>query len=42
MAEGVTIARQIAGTLRGAVQGVQLSTASGNVDAALAVIDGLR
>ncbi|MGE0705081.1 MAG: bifunctional homocysteine S-methyltransferase/methylenetetrahydrofolate reductase [Vicinamibacterales bacterium] len=42
MAEGVTIARQIAGTLRGAVQGVQISTASGNVDAALAVIDGLR
>ena len=41
-AEGLAIAREIAGELRGLVQGVQLSTASGNIDAALAVIDGLR
>jgi homocysteine S-methyltransferase len=41
-AEGVAIAREIAAELRGAVQGVQVSTQSGDVDAALAVIDGLR
>ena len=41
-AEGVAIAREIASEIRGAVQGVQVSTASGNVDAALAVVDGLR
>jgi methionine synthase / methylenetetrahydrofolate reductase(NADPH) len=40
--EGISIAREIAAALRGAVQGVQVSTASGNIDAALAVIDGLR
>jgi homocysteine S-methyltransferase len=40
--EGLAIAREIAGALRGMVQGVQISTASGNIDAALAVIDGLR
>jgi homocysteine S-methyltransferase len=40
--EGVAIARELASGLRGAVQGVQVSTASGNIDAALAVIDGLR
>jgi homocysteine S-methyltransferase len=40
--EGITIARELATELRGAVQGVQVSTASGNIDAALAVIDGLR
>ena len=28
--------------LRGSVQGVQVSTAVGNIDAALAVVDGLR
>jgi methionine synthase / methylenetetrahydrofolate reductase(NADPH) len=41
-AEGVVIAREIAQRLRGIVQGIQVSTASGNIDAALAVIDGLR
>src|SRR5262249_38150217 len=41
-AEGITIAHEIARELRGAVQGVQVSTQSGDVDAALAVIDGLR
>jgi methionine synthase I (cobalamin-dependent)/5,10-methylenetetrahydrofolate reductase len=41
-AEGVAIAREIATTLKGAVQGIQVSTSSGNVDAALAVLDGLR
>jgi homocysteine S-methyltransferase len=41
-AEGIAIAREIAGTLRGAVQGVQVSTQSGNIDAALAVVNGLR
>ena len=41
-AEGIVIAREIAQRLRGMVQGIQVSTASGNIDAALAVIDGLR
>src|SRR5579864_9497068 len=41
-AEGIAIAREITAELRGAVQGVQVSTQSGDVDAALAVIDGLR
>ena len=41
-AEGVIIAREIAQRLRGIVQGIQVSTASGNIDAALTVIDGLR
>jgi homocysteine S-methyltransferase len=40
--EGIAIAREIAKELRGRVQGVQISTASGDVDAALAVLDGLR
>ena len=40
--EGIAIARGIAAELRGAVQGVQVSTPSGNIDAALAVLDGLR
>jgi methionine synthase I (cobalamin-dependent)/5,10-methylenetetrahydrofolate reductase len=40
--EGIAIARQIASELRGAVQGVQVSTQSGDIDAALAVLDGLR
>jgi homocysteine S-methyltransferase len=40
--EGIAIAREIAMALRGAVQGVQVSTASGNIEAALAVVDGLR
>jgi homocysteine S-methyltransferase len=41
-AEGISIAREIAATLRKAVQGIQVSTQSGNIDAALAVVDGLR
>jgi homocysteine S-methyltransferase len=41
-AEGIAIAREIATELRGAVQGVQVSTQSGDIDAALAVLDGLR
>jgi len=41
-AEGIQIAREISRGLRYMVQGVQVSTQSGNVDAALAVIDGLR
>jgi len=41
-AEGIVIAREIAQRLRRTVQGIQVSTASGNIDAALAVIDGLR
>jgi homocysteine S-methyltransferase len=41
-AEGVAIAREIAGQLRGAVQGLQVSTQSGDIEAALAVLDGLR
>jgi len=41
-AEGIAIAREIAAELRGQVQGLQVSTPSGDVDAALAVLDGLR
>ena len=41
-AEGIAVARELAGALRQTVQGMQVSTASGNVDAALAVVDGLR
>jgi len=41
-AEGIAIAREIAGGLRHAVQGVQVSTQTGNIDAALGVLDGLR
>jgi len=41
-AEGVAIAQEIVTRLRGAVQGLQVSTAGGNIDAALAVVDGLR
>ena len=40
--EGVAIAREIATALRGAVQGLQVSTQSGDIEAALAVLDGLR
>ena len=42
VATGIAIAREIAADVRGAVQGLQVSTASGNIDAALAVLDGLR
>src|SRR5215472_7800074 len=41
-AEGIAIAREIAAQLRGAVQGLQVSTQSGDIEAALAVLDGLR
>jgi homocysteine S-methyltransferase len=40
--EGIAIAREIAAELRGAVQGVQVSTQSGDIESALAVLDGLR
>ena len=40
--EGIAIAREIAAALRGAVQGVQIATQSGDIEAALAVLDGLR
>ena len=40
--EGIAIAREIATALRGAVQGVQIATQSGDIEAALAVLDGLR
>jgi homocysteine S-methyltransferase len=40
--EGVAIAREIAAALRGSVQGLQVSTQSGDIEAALAVLDGLR
>ncbi len=41
-AEGIAIAHETAAGLRHLVQGLQVSTQSGNVDAALAVLDGLR
>jgi methionine synthase / methylenetetrahydrofolate reductase (NADH) len=41
-AEGINIAREIARELRQSVQGVQVSTQSGDIDSALAVVDGLR
>ena len=41
-AEGIAIAREIARELRQSVQGIQVSTQSGDIDAALAVVDGLR
>jgi homocysteine S-methyltransferase len=40
--EGIAIAREIAANLRSAVQGILVSTQTGDVDAALAVLDGLR
>ena len=41
-AEGIAIAREIAARVRGSVQGFQISTGAGDVDAALEVVDGLR
>jgi homocysteine S-methyltransferase len=44
-AEGAAIARELTSALKGRVQGIQISTASGNVDAAAGIagiIDGLR
>ena len=40
--EGIAIAREIAAELRGGVQGLQVSTQSGGIETALAVLDGLR
>ena len=40
--EGIAIAREMAAALRPMVQGLLVSTSSGNADAALAVLDGLR
>jgi homocysteine S-methyltransferase len=40
--EGIAIAREIGVELRSTVQGVQISTQSGDIDASLAVLDGLR
>jgi homocysteine S-methyltransferase len=37
-AEGIAIAREIAAALRNAVQGIQVSSSSGNIDAVLAVV----
>ena len=41
-AEGIAIAREIGALLRPMAQGVQVSTQSGQADAALAVLNGLR
>jgi homocysteine S-methyltransferase len=41
-AEGVAIAREIAVELRKSVQGLQISTTSGQIDASLAVVEGIR
>ena len=41
-AEGIAIAREIARELRQSVQGIQVSTQSGDIESALAVVDGLR
>jgi methionine synthase I (cobalamin-dependent)/5,10-methylenetetrahydrofolate reductase len=40
--EGIAIARETAVELKASVQGLQVSTPSGDIDAALAVLDGLR
>jgi homocysteine S-methyltransferase len=40
--EGIAIAREIAAELRGGVQGLQVSTQSGDIESALSVLDGLR
>jgi homocysteine S-methyltransferase len=41
-AEGVAIARDLAHGLRAAVQGLQISTTSGQIEAALGIIDTIR
>ncbi|MGE3508191.1 MAG: bifunctional homocysteine S-methyltransferase/methylenetetrahydrofolate reductase [Vicinamibacterales bacterium] len=41
-AEGIAIARELATAIRPMVQGLQVSSASGQVEAAVAVLDGLR
>ena len=40
--EGVAIAREIAHGLRPHVQGVQISTTSGQIEAALGIIESVR
>ena len=40
--EGRAIAHEIAAGLRGAIQGLQVSTQSGDIEGALALLDGLR
>jgi homocysteine S-methyltransferase len=40
--EGAAIAREIAGALKGAAQGILVSSQSGDIEATLAVLDGLR
>jgi hypothetical protein len=40
--EGMTIAHEIAVELRPMLQGIQVATADGDIDVALAVLDGLR
>ena len=41
-AEGVAIARDLADGLRARVQGLQISTTSGHIEAALAILDNIR
>ncbi len=41
-AEGVAIAREVGAAVKGSVQGVQVSNATGRVAAAIDVLDGLR
>jgi methionine synthase / methylenetetrahydrofolate reductase(NADPH) len=41
-AEGLAVAQELARAMRGAVQGLQVSTASADIEVALGVIDGLR
>jgi methionine synthase / methylenetetrahydrofolate reductase (NADH) len=41
-AEGVAIAREVAGSVRDRVQGVQLANATGRIQIALEVLEGLR
>ena len=40
--EGLTIARELVGELAGRVQGVQITVASGAVDAALRVLEAIH
>jgi hypothetical protein len=42
VAEGVAIAREVARALKGLVQGVHVSAPSGQIDAALQVLDAIR
>jgi methionine synthase / methylenetetrahydrofolate reductase(NADPH) len=41
-AEGAAIARDLADRLRGRVQGLQIATTSGRIEAALGIVEGLR